>query len=79
MKPNDAMIARVALGGVHETLANCHPSLSRGQAWCRGCGYAETVSSSHVLKHGWPKHCGATMTIDSPAEQQSLATKDEAK
>lgn len=50
-------------------LGKCHPKLTRGQVWCRQCGYTETVSSAYALKHGWPKHCGATMTIDSPDEQ----------
>ena len=50
----------------YEALGKSHPSLARGQVWCRHCGYTETVSSSYALKHGWPKHCGYTMTIDSP-------------
>lgn len=23
---------------LHETLANCHPSIARGKVWCRTCG-----------------------------------------
>ena len=56
----------------YEALGKSHPSLARGQVWCRHCGYTETVSSSYALKHGWPKHCGYTMTIDSPEEQARL-------
>ena len=52
----------------YESLGKCHPSLARGQVWCRQCGYTETVSASYALKHGWPKHCGYTMTIDPPVE-----------
>lgn len=55
-------------GSLHDKLAASHPSLQRGQVWCRECGYTETVSAAHALKHGWPKHCGATMTIDSPED-----------
>lgn len=66
----------VALGGIYETLARCHPSLERGQVWCRACGYTETASAAVAFKYGWPKHCGATMTIDSPEETRALATKE---
>jgi hypothetical protein len=55
---------------LHEKLANCHPSLQRGQVWCRSCGRTERVDSAHCLRHGWPKCCGATMTIDAPKVQQ---------
>lgn len=65
-----SLIARVE--GLHDTLATAHPSLTRGQVWCRTCGYTEQVSASFAMKHGWPKHCGATMTIDSPEEQLAL-------
>lgn len=54
---------------LYETLAKrakSHPSLERGQVWCRHCGYSEKVDSAFCLRHGWPKHCGYTMTIDHP-------------
>jgi hypothetical protein len=60
---------------IHETLANCHPSLSRGQVWCRTCGHTQRVNSAEALASGWPKCCGYTMTIDSPEEQRRLAQK----
>lgn len=59
--------------GLHTKLANSHPSLQRGQVWCRECGYTERVDSAGALRYGWPKHCGYTMTIDSPEEQKRLA------
>lgn len=45
-----------------------HPSLARGQVWCRTCGYTEKVDPVACLAHGWPKCCGYTMTIDEPKE-----------
>lgn len=51
------------------------PSLARGKVWCRSCGRSQHVDSSHALRHGWPKCCGYTMTIDSPAEQTAMRSK----
>jgi hypothetical protein len=59
--------------GLHDKLANCHPSLRRGQVWCRHCGAAMRVDSADCLRSGWPKCCGYTMTIDSPEERASRA------
>lgn len=50
-------------------LARSHPKLTRGQVWCRSCGYSRRVDSADAMRHGWPKCCGYTMTIDSPEEQ----------
>ncbi len=58
--------------GLHETLATCHPSLTRGRVWCRKCGATRKVDSGECLRHGWPECCGETMTIDSPDEQRRL-------
>lgn len=55
--------------------AKSHPSLVRGQVWCRSCGATRRVNSSHALRNGWPKCCDATMTIDSPEEQAILRAK----
>jgi hypothetical protein len=57
------------MSDLHTKLAQSHPSLTRGQVWCRTCGHTERVDSANALRTGWPKHCGYTMTIDSPAEQ----------
>lgn len=51
---------------MYEEMAASHPSLSRGQVWCRECGHTERVDSASALANGWPKHCGYTMTIDHP-------------
>lgn len=48
------------------------PSLARGMVWCRACGRSQRVDSGVALRRGWPKCCGYTMTIDSPAEQAAL-------
>ena len=41
--------------------------LRRGQVWCKTCGHPQRVNNG--LVNGWPKCCGYTMTIDSPAER----------
>ena len=54
-------------------LAASVPQLKRGQVWCRKCGFTMSVVSGQCLQSGWPKCHGATMTIDSPEEQQHSA------
>jgi hypothetical protein len=51
-------------------IAAAHPKLERGQARCRLCGRTQYARPAECLQYGWPKCCGCTMTIDSPAEQQ---------
>ena len=48
------------------------PQIARGQVWCTVCGHTQKVSGAAALQHGWPKHCGYTMTIDSPEERKAL-------
>lgn len=57
---------------IHHAIAASHASPVRGQVWCRSCGSTMPVNVAKALAHGWPKCCGATMTIDSPAEQVAL-------
>ena len=45
------------------------PQLTRGRVWCHECGHTESVNSRECLRSGWPKHCGCTMSIDSPEER----------
>lgn len=52
------------------------PSLKRGIVWCTVCGYSQNVNSVNALQTGWPKHCGYTMTIDSPEERQNFIQGD---
>lgn len=54
---------------MHERLAASHSKLQRGKVWCRSCGRSEGVSAAACLRSGWPKCCGATMTIDAPEER----------
>jgi hypothetical protein len=56
-------------------LAQCHPSLARGRVWCTECCATQRVDSAAAFRHGWPKCCGFTMTIDSPDERRALATQ----
>lgn len=55
---------------LHEKLANSHPRLIRGQVWCRVCGSTQKVNAPDALRHGWPKCCTFTMTIDAPEERE---------
>lgn len=45
------------------------PRLRRGIVWCTKCGHRERVDPKECILHGWPVHCGYTMTIDSPEER----------
>lgn len=75
MKPDlEELAGRVER--IHETLANSHPSLKRGQVWCRACGHTTKVNGPGALRYGWPKCCGSTMTIDSPDETRALAHRE---
>jgi Zn finger protein HypA/HybF involved in hydrogenase expression len=51
---------------LHENLAECHLSISRGKVWCRTCGSEQRVDPTNAIRFGWPKCCGFTMTIDHP-------------
>lgn len=41
-------------------------SLSAGLVWCRECGRRRSVDSAKCLRQGWPKCCGATMSLCPP-------------
>lgn len=47
------------------------PQMARGKVWCHKCGREQDVDSADCLRRGWPKCCGATMSLDSPAERNS--------
>lgn len=53
----------------YDDLATCHPTIVRGQVWCRSCGATQRVQPEECFRSGWPKCCGYTMTLDSPEEQ----------
>lgn len=50
--------------------AATNPKLARGRVWCLTCGATRKVDSVEAMRHGWPKCCGHTMTIDSPDERE---------
>lgn len=60
---------------LHDNIVADVPQLRRGMVWCTVCGHSERVDSANALRHGWPKHCGFTMTIDSPEERASQALR----
>lgn len=50
------------------------PQIARGEVWCTVCGDSQKVDGVEAtLGGGWPKCCGYTMTIDSPAERAEIA------
>lgn len=49
------------------------PQIKRGQVWCRACGHTQKADGMQAITSGWPRHCGYTMTLDSPEERASLA------
>lgn len=54
------------LTSLHERIAKDVPQIARGMVWCRDCGHSQKVDGAQALRHGWPKCCGRTMTIDRP-------------
>lgn len=64
-----------ALAQVADNLANI-PQIKRGRVWCTVCGHTERVNGGAAMRTGWPKHCGYTMTIDSPEERAKLQEQD---
>lgn len=57
---------------LYDCLVSDIPQLKRGIVWCIRCGACQAVDSATCLRHGWPEHCGETMTIDSPKEREAL-------
>ena len=58
---------------LHEAIAKAVPRIRRGKVWCTHCGKSQVVNGAECLRSGWPKCCGETMTVDSPAERKRLA------
>ena len=50
------------------------PQIARGQVWCHACGRTERVNGGEAMRHGWPKCCGFTMSIDSHEERAARPT-----
>lgn len=58
--------------GLHDHLAQCHHKLARGRVWCHRCHHTLKIPVVPALRHGWPRCCGQTMSIDSPEEHWAL-------
>lgn len=58
--------------GIHSNIVDQVPKLARGRVWCVTCGKTHKVDPAQCMRSGWPKCCGATMTIDSPEERAAL-------
>jgi hypothetical protein len=44
--------------------------IGRGAVWCIRCAACQGVDGEACMANGWPRHCRATMTIDSPEERK---------
>lgn len=51
---------------LYDEIAKFHPSLIRDKVWCSRCGKSRVVDAAQCLRHGWPKCCHRTMSIDEP-------------
>lgn len=54
--------------GLHQRIADSHPTLKRGMVWCKTCGRSQKVDPAQCLRTGWPICHGATMSLNDPAE-----------
>ncbi len=73
MKSAVGLVTR--LSGLHRSIVEDVPQLKRGRVWCHKCGHTQPVNSAHALRHGWPKCCSQTMSIDSPEERAALKVR----
>lgn len=60
---------------LYDSITQAVPQIARGKVWCCTCGRMERVDGADALRHGWPKCCGYTMTIDSPQWRAAQAKK----
>ena len=72
----DDLAGRLAC--LHERIADDVPQIKRGQVWCHKCGATQNVNGANCLRHGWPLHCGETMSVDSPEERRARKLQGEA-
>jgi hypothetical protein len=45
--------------------------IARGVCYCTRCEAMKTVNGAACLEKGWPRHCMATMSIDTPEERRA--------
>jgi hypothetical protein len=56
---------------LYDEIAKSHPSLMNGSVICGRCQKTRTVDAAQCLRSGWPKCCGATMSLqDKPKEEK---------
>lgn len=48
---------------LYEEIARSHPSLLNGKVFCGRCGKPRQVDAARCLRDGWPKCCGATVSL----------------
>jgi hypothetical protein len=60
---------------MYQDMAMSSPQMARNQVWCHNCGTTQQVDSAECLRHGWPKCCNRTMSIDSPEERRKRPAK----
>lgn len=48
---------------LYETIAASHPSLLNGKVICSRCAKTRVVEAARCLRDGWPKCCGATVSL----------------
>lgn len=59
------------LSYLHEKIVADVPALQRNRVWCWECGKTYPFDSATGLRKGWPKCCGATMSIDPPKPKKA--------
>lgn len=52
---------------LYEEIARSHPSLLNGKVICSRCSKTRLVDAAKCLRDGWPKCCGATVSL-APAK-----------
>lgn len=61
---------------LHSKIAAAVPEIERGMVWCRTCRRSDRFDGAAVLRSGWPKCCGYTMTIDHPDTWEQANERD---
>ena len=56
----------------YQAIANSHPKLAAGMAYCHSCERSQHVNSGAAPKTGWPKCCGYTMSLDTPEDRRQF-------
>ena len=57
---------------LYEEIARSHPSLLNGKVFCARCGRSRQVDAAKCLRDGWPKCCGATVSLAPATAKTSV-------